>query len=301
MKVIYGINRVGTLPKPVVALGVFDGVHRGHRVILHAAVKKARAIGGTSVAMTFWPHPQGKESLYSIEHRLRVIAEIGIDVCIVVVFNKRFAAIGARDFVKKFLCGKLHVSVVYVGRDYRFGKNAEGTIAVLRELSRLHNFAVVSCKTLQSEGKPISSTVIRSLIKKGKLSVARELLSRPVSILGTVVRGVSWAGRMGFPTANIVPHHEVIPPAGIYAVKAVCAGKTIGGVCYIGTDPTLRLRRPLHVEVHIFNFKKNIYGNDLEIQFIKRIRGEKKFPSTEALIAQIHRDIIQARKILSSR
>ena len=134
MKIIYGINNIGKISKPVVALGVFDGVHRGHRRILKSAVDKARAIGGTSAVLTFWPHPQKQGSLYSLEHRLRLIAESGIDVCIVVNFTRHFARIPAEDFIKDILADKIGAKYVYVGKNFRFGKKAQGGFALLRKM-----------------------------------------------------------------------------------------------------------------------------------------------------------------------
>lgn len=299
MKVIYGLKQVKEFKKPVVALGVFDGVHRGHINILKGAANKARNIRGTSIVLTFWPHPQNQESLYSLEHRLRLIAEQGIDVCVVIKFNKKFARISATDFIKDILFKKFHAHYVYVGKNFRFGKEAKGDFKILSKLSKIYNFKLKLFKVIKINNKPISSTHIRALIKKGDLKTAKELLSRSVSILGTVIKGSFLARKLGFPTANINPHHEVIPPSGIYAVRIIFNERKFYGICYIGTNPTLKAQTALHVEVHIFNFKKNIYGKDLEIQFIEKIRNEKKFASCESLVKQVKKDILRVKKIFS--
>lgn len=294
MKVIYGINKIEKFRVPVVALGVFDGVHRGHKNILQAAVRKARFIKGTSVVLTFWPHPQKQESLYSLEHRLRLIAAIGIEVCVVINFNKSFAKTSAVDFVKNILGKSIGASFVFVGENFRFGKNAEGGLEVLSKLSKKYGFKLRAFKVLKIKNKPISSTYIRALIKEGDLELAQRLLTRPVSVLGTVVSGASIGRKLGYPTANIDPHHEVIPPSGVYAVKVFLGKKELSGICNIGYKPTFKTNSPtpkIHIELHIFDFSKNIYGKYIEIQFIDKIRDEAKFSSPAALVEQIKKDI----------
>lgn len=294
MKVIYGLNGIKKFKKPVVALGVFDGVHRGHRKILTAVAKKARNIKGTSMVLTFWPHPREEESLYSLEHRLRLIGGLGIDACAVINFNKNFAKISAVDFVKNILFKKIGAHYVYVGNNFRFGQEASGDLATLEKLSKEYNFKLSAFKVSRVKNKPISSTYIRALIKKGDLGFAKKLLTRPVSVLGTVIKGSLIARKLGFPTANINPHHEVIPPSGVYAVRVIFNNRKLNGICNIGIKPTFKTinrQGRIHIELHIFNFNKSIYGKYLEIQFIRKIRDEKKFSSSAALVEQIKKDI----------
>ncbi len=299
MKIIYGIEKIKTLPRPVVALGVFDGLHLGHRNILRAAVIKARQIKGTSLVVTFFPHPQGKASLYSLEHRLRLIAEAGVEVCIVIKFSRPFAKISAQDFISKILVKKIGVSFVYVGKNYHFGYLARGDYKLLRESAKKYNFGIKIFNVIKSSGVIVSSTAIRKLIRNSQIKKAQRLLGRRVSVLGTVIKGSKLGRLLGFPTANIKPHHEIIPPAGIYAVKILFSGKKYNGVCYIGKRPTLSLKsKPLRIEVHIFDFRKNIYGEVLEIQFIKLIRQDQKFPNLKHLSRQIQKDIISCRNLL---
>jgi len=300
MKIIREINQIKKYRKPVVALGVFDGVHLGHRIILRNVVAKAHSIKGTSVVVTFWPHPQKEESLYSLEHRLRLIEELGIDICIVIAFNKQFARISAISFVEDILLKKVGVQYVYVGKNFRFGRNASGDLQLLQKLSRIHNFKLRHFNVVRINHRPISSTYIRRLIKRGDLANATKLLTRPISILGTVIRGTAFARRFGFPTANIDPHHEIFPPKGIYAVKIILENSKFNGICYIGSRPTMNARnRKVHIEVHIFGFKKNIYGKYLEIQFIKKIRNDKKFSRVSLLVKQIQKDTILTKTLFS--
>ncbi|MFH0917838.1 MAG: riboflavin biosynthesis protein RibF [Candidatus Omnitrophota bacterium] len=301
MKIIYGVGKIEKAlgPRPVVAMGVFDGLHLGHRNILQAVVKKAVKIKGTSLVLTFFPHPQAKESLYSLEHRLRLIAELGVDVCLVVNFSRSFAKISAQDFIAKILVKKIKAGFVYVGKNFRFGRQAAGDYRLLLQESERHKFRVKIFKVLARGGLTISSTTIRRLIKNSKLNQAQKLLGRRVSVLGTVVRGSRLGRLLGFPTANIKAHHEIIPPAGIYAVQIIFFNHRYNGVCYIGKRPTLGLKnKALRIEVHIFGFHKNIYGRVLEIQFVKLIRLDQKFADLEDLSAQIQKDILSCSKIL---
>jgi riboflavin kinase/FMN adenylyltransferase len=311
MKIIQGINQIRRFKRPVVALGVFDGVHKGHRSILKAAVLKAHRIKGTSIALTFWPHPQREESLYSLRHRLRLIGDLKIDVCVVINFNQRFRAISATDFIEDIVLSKIGAEYVFVGRNFRFGRNAKGDIRTLKQLSRIYGFKLKIFNVIKTRHKPISSTYIRTLIKRGGLSAAQKLLTLPVSILGTVIKGSFLGRQLGFPTANINPHHEVIPPQGVYAVRIILENKKFKGICYIGTKPTFKPYHRLamrvcnkaqitkHIEAHIFNFNKKIYGKDLEIQFIKRIRDEKRFKSAFELVKQVRIDILKTKEILN--
>jgi len=299
MKIIYGLSRSIKFVHPVVALGVFDGLHRGHRNILKSAVTKAKQIKGTSVAVTFFPHPQRKLSLYSLAHRLKLIAQLGVDVCIVMKFSRSFAKISAEDFVAKLLVKKINAQFVYVGQNFHFGHRALGNCTLLRQTAKRYGFKIKIFKVLKSGALIISSTAVRALIKESKIKAAQKLLGRRVSILGTVIHGRSIGRGMGYPTANINAHHEVVPAAGIYAVKIFLGQKEYSGACYIGTRPTLKLKNKIkHIEVHIFNFHRNIYGAVLEIQFIKLIRSDQKFASLDDLSAQIKKDLYVCRKIL---
>lgn len=299
MKIIFGINKIRKYKKAVVALGVFDGLHRGHRNILQSAVSKAGKINGTSIVLTFFPHPQKKESLYSLDHRLKLIAELGIDICIVINFSQNFAKMRAEDFIKNILVKKIGASFVYTGKNFRFGNKANGDYRLLGRQAKKYNFKLECLDVIKSKGLPISSTVIRKLIKNSEIKEAENLLGRRVSVLGSVIRGSKLARVLGFPTANINPHHEVVPPPGIYAVQIKFCAKIYNGICYIGARPTFYAKdKSIHIEVHIFDFHKNIYSRYLEIQFIKLIRPEEKFASIQELSLAVAKDVIFCRKLL---
>jgi riboflavin kinase / FMN adenylyltransferase len=304
MKVIYGVNKIRKFPRPVVALGVFDGVHAGHREILKSAVKRAKEVRGTSVVVTFWPHPQKEQSLYSLEHRLNLISELAIDVCVVINFTRDFSGMAAGDFIANILVKRLGAAYVFIGRNFRFGKKAQGDFTTLLAASKVYGFKLRAFHVVKVAGMVVSSTAIRDLIKRGDLKTAQRLLMRPVSILGTVIKGISLGRALGFPTANIDPHHEIIPPAGVYGVRVVHKGKTFRGACYIGPKPVFfsRVTRTQghkvtsNIEVHIFDFRKNIYGQSLEIQFVEKIREPKRFLSPSPLSFQIKKDVSFLKK-----
>lgn len=297
MRTIFGLVKIKRIPKAVVALGVFDGVHRAHREILKYAVKQAQSIKGRSVVVTFWPHPQGQASLYSLKHRLRLIEELGVDTCIVINFSPSFAKISAEDFVKDILVDRIGARYICIGKNFRFGKEARGDFKLFKRLSHEYRFGLKVFGVMKVKRLPISSTSIRRAISRGNLKAAQSLLLEPVSVLGTVIRGNSLAKQLGFPTANINPHHEVLPPSGVYAVKVIFKHKKFKGVCYIGSKPTFKPQSGKHIEVHIFNFKQKIYAKDLEIQFIRKIRNEKKFSSAALLARQIKKDADFTQKL----
>ena len=296
MRVITNINDFKLDRGSCVAIGVFDGMHKAHRLIISSALKMARGMRVAAVVLTFWPHPQGKPSLNSLSRRLRMIEELGVDVCVVIRFDRKFAGVSRDDFVKNILVGRLNARAVFIGNNFRFGKNQKGDVRFLEKASREYGFIVKAFKVLKIGNADISSTLIRGLISAGKLKQAEKILTRPVSILGTVIEGESLAAKLGFPTANIEAHHEILPPPGIYSVRIILDKKEYPGVCYIGSSPTFfGKNKKQSIEAHIFNFKKNIYGRDLEIQFIRKIRDESRFSSPQNLVKQVKKDIIKAK------
>ncbi|MCK9594604.1 MAG: riboflavin biosynthesis protein RibF [Candidatus Omnitrophica bacterium] len=299
MRTLYDLKSLKNYRRPVVAVGVFDGLHRGHRMILKEAVHIARRTSGTSMVLTFWPHPQKQESLYSLQHRLKIMEGLGIEVCAVIRFDRNFSRMGYEEFIRDILADKIRARYVCVGNNFRFGKGARGGIADLKKAARLYGFRVRAFRSIRTDNRVVSSTNIRRLISEGRLKTAERLLLRPVSVFGRVIRGTRLATKMGWPTANINPHHEVVPPAGVYAVKVVYGGNVLNGICYIGKKPTFvrseRKKKYRNIEVHIFNFHKNIYKKDLEIQFVRKIRGERKFSGIPELTRQIEKDIRAAK------
>jgi len=289
-------------------MGVFDGVHKGHRQIISKVVKRANVCRTASLLVTFWPHPANVLKPYkkvplliSLKHRLSLIDGLGVDYALVLRFTKKLSRMNASEFIKQ-LIKKIHIGEIVVGGNFFFGRNKSGSLEDLRAFSNIYGYKINSVKPRKAFGKIISSTRIRELILRGNLVRASRLLSKPVAILGTVVSGERRGRFMGFPTANIDPHHEAIPPSGVYAVKVRFGKKLHKGILNIGTRPTFKRAayagQDPTIEVNIFNFNKSIYGDDLEIMFVKKLRIEKKFRDLAALRRQIEKDRGRAKKIL---
>ncbi|MCQ9206739.1 MAG: bifunctional riboflavin kinase/FAD synthetase [Omnitrophica bacterium] len=311
MRTFYSLSEFSKFARPagksVISIGVFDGVHRGHQKIIKTVVGKAKARGFSSVLVTFHPHPatvlnpsKKVPLLISLPHRLRLLEEMGLDYTLVLHFDRKLSQMSARRFIEKIL-GKISVSEIVVGSNFLFGRGGSGSLTGSGKPSRIHGYKVSRIDTLTSSGKVISSTWIRSLILAGRLGDASGLLSRPVTVLGTVMKGEKRGRIIGYPTANINPHHEAIPPSGVYAVKIKFSGKIYHGILNIGMRPTfdrdsLNDREPT-IEAHIFNFHKMIYTNDIEVIFVKKLRKEKRFKDTSTLKKQIKKDEIRAKHI----
>jgi len=291
------------------AIGVFDGVHRAHKAIIKKTVNIAKQLNGTSIILTFNPHPAkilGASAnpllLTSLDHRLRLIAQLEPDICLVLKFNKIFAKMRAEDFTRNILKKKLGAAWIIVGEKFNFGKNKNGDIDQLIKQGQKLGYKVSVTSSQIAKGKIISSSLIRALVRQGKLKEASLMLGRAFSILGTVEKGDRRGKKLGFPTANIDPHQEVLPPGGVYSVR-VKAGKTWhGGVLNIGIRPTFsrQKKRPV-VEVHIFNFRRNIYRHNIEVEFFKKIRNEKRFRSPDLLKKQVILDKIMAKRQLAKK
>lgn len=293
----------------VITIGNFDGVHIGHQALFHEVIEKAEAIDGTSVAMTFEPHPirvlkqNNHPPLITLyEQKAELIERTGIDVLICIPFTLEFAALSAEDFIKELLVQKIGMRAIVVGKDYSFGKNREGNIEMLRSYAPQYGFEVIVAgwvKSARAMEDRISSTRIRELISDGLMEQAEKMLGRSYQIRGRVVTGRDRGGKLlGIPTANINLSDELCPKTGIYAVTVEFNGQKYKGVANIGYSPTFNDHQ-FTVEVHILDFNDNIYGKKIRVNFIKRIRDEKKFSSISELIDQIKLDIAAGREILS--
>ncbi len=310
MKIIQSLEEIEKpFQNAAVTIGNFDGVHIGHQALFHATIEKAQEIRGTSVALTFEPHPlrvlkpDGHPPLITLyEQKCELIERTGMDVLICIPFNREFAAISARSFVADLLVEKIGTRAIVVGKDYTFGRNREGNVDLLRRFSSEMGFELVVLdwiQTLNGTAGRISSTRIRELVQQGRVGQARKLLGRWYQIRGTVARGRNRGGKLlGFPTANINLYDELCPKTGIYAVTVEYAGNKYGGVANIGYSPTFG-DHIFTVEVHIFDFDQQIYDQPIRVNFIERLRDEKKFTSVEELARQIERDARQARRILA--
>ncbi|MDJ0874278.1 MAG: bifunctional riboflavin kinase/FAD synthetase [Desulfobacterales bacterium] len=308
------IERTEDIEKPfhkaVVTIGNFDGVHIGHQSLFHQVVQKAEAIGGTSIAITFEPHPlrvltkdQQPPLITLYEQKKELIATTDLDALICLPFTPEFATISARAFIEDLLIGRIGMQAIIVGQDYSFGRHREGDIELLQTLGAELNYDVIVADWITaahgSKGR-ISSTRIRKLVMDGRLSEARQLLGRHYQIRGTVIEGRNRGGKLlGFPTANIQLHDELCPKTGIYAVTIDLEGQMLQGVANIGYSPTFD-DHVFTVEVHILDFEADIYGRKIKVNFLKRIRDEKKFNSLDALSSQIRKDIEVARDLFKA-
>jgi riboflavin kinase/FMN adenylyltransferase len=310
MKLIENIDDIHTpFQRAVITIGNFDGVHIGHQALFHEVIEKADMIDGTSVAMTFEPHPvrvlknNGHPPLITLySQKVELIAKSGIDVLLCIPFTREFAAITAKQFVVDILLERLGMAVIVVGRDYAFGRNREGNLNLLKSYAEAYDFEVVVVDWIpvsKNISSRISSTGIREMVMAGAVNEVPKLLGRHYQIKGTVVHGRNRGGKLlGFPTANLQLHDELCPKLGIYAVTVESEGNLYKGVANIGYSPTFDDNQ-FTVEVHILDFDEDIYGQEIRINFIHRIRDEIKFSSIEALSHQIRQDILKARDMLS--
>ena len=307
------INNLDQISKPfknaVITIGNFDGVHIGHQALFHEVIEKADRIGGTSIAMTFEPHPMrvlkqnNHPPLITLyEQKQELIERTGIDVMICVPFTAQFAALTAREFVEDLLVKKIGMKAIVVGEDYSFGKNREGNLDLLKSFAAELGFDVIVAnwiKLTKNYPDRISSTRIRELVMDGQMDEAHKMLGRHYQIRGIVVTGRDRGGKvLGIRTANINLHDELCPKTGIYAVTVECRGNLYNGVANIGYSPTFD-DHEFTVEVHILDFNDNIYDKKIRVNFIQRIRDEQKFSNISELIDQIQKDIAAARDILA--
>ena len=307
------VEHIDRIEKPynnaVITIGNFDGVHIGHQALFHEVIEKADAMDGTSIVMTFEPHPvrvlkqNGHPPLITLyEQKVELIESSGIDVLICVPFTLEFAAISAKTFVEDILLTRIGMKAIVVGKDYTFGKGRKGDIKLLQTYANTLGFEVIVADwilTLNKSPDRISSTRTRELVMAGKVDEAQKLLGRYYQIRGVVTTGRNRGGRLlGFPTANIILQDELCPKTGVYAVTVECGGNRHQGVANIGYCPTFG-DQVFSVEVHILDFNENIYNQKIRVNFIQRIRDEKKFSNISELSDQIKKDIIKTRNILS--
>ena len=305
MRIVRGIkNFTERLPNPVLTLGNFDGVHLGHQAIFRKVVERAREIGGTSVAFTFEPHPlkvlspeRSPQLLNTFHGKLRLFETAGIEVVICANFTRAFADQHPEDFAREVLHKQIGVKEVYVGYDYAFGKGREGSIESLKRMGQTYGFKVGVIEPVQVDGVVVSSSTIRDLITGGRVEEGARLLGRHYTIEGEVVHGSHLGHTLGFPTANIKSANELIPAFGVYAVLARVEGRMFKGVASIGIRPTFD-GGPVSMEVFLFEFSEDLYGKEMEVAFVKRLRGEEKFSDVEALVRQIQKDVQKAREAL---
>ena len=289
---------MNTKSPKVTTIGTFDGIHIGHQKILKRVVKLAKKQDFEPVVLTLFPHPrmvlQKDDSiklLNTIDERVELLKSLGIKEVIVKVFTKEFANLSAKDYVKQILIDELNTKQIVIGYDHHFGKNRSANIEDLKEFAQLYDFKVEEISAQDIEDVTVSSTKIRNALNKGEVALANSFLGYSFFITGTVVKGKGLGRTINFPTANIhiKETYKLIPNDGVYVVKSKIADQTVFGMMNIGTNPTVD-GKTHSIEVHFFDFNADIYGSELKVEFLNRLRSEQKFESIEALKKQLKKD-----------
>ena len=302
LKVTRGLSDKCPRAYPVATIGNFDGHHLGHRALLQTVVETARKAQGTALVLTFEPHPVkilaphvDLRFLTSPEEKLAHLEAAGIDEVVFLDFTPAFAAMSPEQFAEDILHGALALSELFVGNHFAFGKGRAGRIDDLVRLGGQYGFCVHPMTPVVIEGDVVSSTRIRQLIQAGNVDRAATLLGRVYGIRGTVVRGMQQGQAMGWPTANLrIPADRVVPPDGVYAARTVHGAQTHEAIAYIGTRPTFGAGERL-IEVNLLDHSCDLYGQEITVQFVARVRGDRTFASVDELSKQITRDVEQAR------
>lgn len=295
------------IPKSVVALGTFDGVHLGHREILRRCAARGRQENLPSVVFTFHKHPLeiirpqfAPQLLTDIPDKLTLIQGLGIENTVIAQFDDEMARATPEEFVREILVDSLRAKWVVAGFNYTFGRKAEGNAETLKSLGEKYGFSVEIAKPVSVGGTPVSSTRIRSSLTKGNVEEASMMLGRPFSIKGKIIKGESRGKTLGYPTVNLdVPREIALPKCGVYAASVCVKGCMFGAVTNVGTRPTFS-GETMSVETHIIGFEGNLYGEILRVFLAKRLRDEIKFSSGEALTYQISQDVERAKEILGN-
>jgi riboflavin kinase/FMN adenylyltransferase len=299
MNISHSLDLINSLDNAVVTSGTFDGVHIGHQKILKRLKEISAQSNGESVVLTFWPHPrmvvsddsQDLQLLSTIDEKIELFAELGIQHLVIIPFTRAFSELTSEEFIQQVLVKKIGTKKLVIGYDHRFGRNREGSFEFLKKNCATYGFDVEEIPRQDIDDLAISSTRIRQALLSGQVVVARELLGRPYSLAGTVVKGKQLGRTIGFPTANLHLHesYKLVPANGVYIIKAYYQGEAYPAMLNIGVRPTVdgTIRT---IEAHLFNFDKEIYGEDLKLEMLQYLRPEHKFDGLEALVAQIIKD-----------
>jgi len=299
------------IPNAVVTVGVFDGVHCGHDAIIRRLLDAAREKKGESVVVTFWPHPRlfltpegaGLKYLSTLREKRELFEKKGVDHFIIIPFTRELSNYSSEKFIKEIIVGKVNAKCLIVGFNHHFGKNREGSFESLKSLAVKYEIDVEQVDARMVDKYNVSSTRIREALNSGDIPLANRLLGYHYSINGTIIGGKKIGRSLGFPTANVLPkeRYKLVPKDGVYAVYIKIGDDILKGMLNIGLRPTLNNgENGKSIEVHIFDFKHQIYGKDVQVRFVDRIRDEVKFSSVDQLVEQLKKDKTMARKILSS-
>jgi riboflavin kinase/FMN adenylyltransferase len=300
------------LRRPVLTIGNFDGLHVGHRSIMRRVLSRARDLDGQAVVYTFEPHPRkvlqpdrAPQLLTTLDQKVELLEGMGVDVAIFEPFDRDFAEIEPETFVREYLHRRIRPMEVYVGYDFRFGHDREGSMRLLTEMGPRLGFSVTIIPEVTIDGRDVNSTRIRELLSQGDVRETQRLLGRPFCTRGVIVEGKRRGRTLGFPTANIAPQNEVMPASGVYAgwTRFVDEGDPPRGseipcVTNVGWRPTFSEDEGFVAEAHLIDFEGEIYGRRIDLSFEQRLRGECKFPSAVALQEQIQKDVVEARRWL---
>ena len=309
MKIYHSIEAFSTNKKTAVTTGTFDGVHIGHQEVIHQLTKTAKAIDGESVVLTFFPHPRmvlypndnSLRLINTIDERIAKLEKTGIDHLIIHPFSKEFSCLTSSEFIKSILVNQLNVATLVVGYDHRFGKDRAGSYQNLKDLAPTYHFKLEEISAQKTAEINISSTKIRTALLNGEITTANQFLGDNYTLKGTVVHGEKTGRAIGFPTANlrIDEWYKLVPANGVYAVKIKFENVIFDGMLNIGSRPTLNKNNKTTIEINIFNFNQEIYGCELEVFFIKKIRNEQKFKTLSALTQQLKIDKKHAIQIIN--
>jgi riboflavin kinase/FMN adenylyltransferase len=303
MRLFHGTDNAEIARPTVVTLGVFDGLHLGHQLIMQTVLERARTVGAVPTVNTFEPHPRAvlhPESapplLQTFDQKIEALGVLGIEQTIVIRFDKLFAQVRAEDFLRDVIADRLHAKEVYLGRGFAFGHDREGNIDLLRTVSKSLGFFADEVAEVRLRGHRVSSSRIRELLQQGCVNVARRMLGRPYGVEGRVVRGAERGVTLGFPTANLHPQNRVIPRDGVYVTATLIDGQWRRSVTNIGTRPTFGSDNETSVETFVMNWSGDLYGDVVRVRFLHRLRAEQKFSSIEGLKSQIEQDVARAEK-----
>ena len=290
------------------AIGVFDGVHLGHQAVISTSTSHAGSADGTPVVITFDPHPlkvlrprNAPHLLTATQHKIALIRDLGVEHLLVINFDKKFAATPPENFIQQLVTHSRPLREICVGHEWSFGKDRRGNLDLLKKLGAQFDFDVVGIPPVKVNGAVVSSTAIRQAVEKGDFAKAAAMLGRDYTVLGTVKAGDKLGKKLGYPTANLSAHSEQFPPNGVYLVEARIQGVFYHGVVNLGYRPTISSGKSERVlEIYLLDFDRDIYGENVEVRFVRYLRPERKFDSLEALVGQIELDVRQARELCAS-
>jgi len=301
MRLFHGTDNAAIQRPTVLTLGVFDGLHLGHQLIIRTVAERAKVSGAVPTAITFDPHPRAvlhpassPPLLQTLDQKVEGFGILGIEQTIVIRFTEEFAQIRAEDFLRDVVSERLQAREVYLGRGFNFGHNREGNIDLLRRVSGELGFVADEAPEVRLRGRRVSSSKIRELLTQGRVNLARRMLGRPYGVEGMVVRGNERGHKLGFPTANLHPQNRVIPAHGVYVTGTLIDGQWRRSVTNVGTRPTFETGTEPSVETFVINWSGDLYGDVIRVRFLYRLRDEKKFGSLEKLKAQIENDVARA-------